>query len=249
LNRGRRAFLAVIRDSIERYSARLLRFIERLLGLIITLLEPDAFIFDDPWFRGLDLIPSPDGNIYVSDWSDTGECHDNDGIHRSSGRIYKICFGENQPNAIVDISQQETAELIKHQLSSNDWLARMSRRVLANRANHTALDGNSVSALKTIVQNDVNPVHRLRAVWTLHVTNTSDTAQLTRLLGDSDESIRVWAIRLLEDQSHHDAKAREAFLQIVREQLPSFAKQEQSGLVRLTLASQRQSGELPEPYE
>jgi len=199
--------------------------------------EPDAFIFDDPWFRGLDLIPSSDGNMYVSDWSDTGECHDNDGIHRSSGRIYKICFGEKQPSTIADISQQETAELIKHQLSSNDWLARMSRRVLANRANHTALDGNSVSALKTIVQNDVNPVHRLRAVWTLHVTNTSDTAQLTRLLGDSDKSIRVWAIRLLEDQSHHDAKAREAFLQIAREQLPSFAKQEQSGFVRLALAS------------
>jgi len=199
--------------------------------------EPDAFIFDDPWFRGLDLIPSPDGNMYLSDWSDTGECHDNDGIHRSSGRIYKICFGENQPSVIADISQLETADLIKHQLNSNDWLARMSRRVLANRAAHAALDGHSVSALKAIVQNDVNQAHRLRALWTLHVTNTSDTAQLTQLLGDSDESIRVWAIRLLEDQSHHDAKPREAFLQLVREQLPSFAKQEQSGLVRLALAS------------
>jgi hypothetical protein len=28
----------------------------------------------------------------MNDWSDTGECHDNDGIHRSSGRIYRIVY-------------------------------------------------------------------------------------------------------------------------------------------------------------
>ena len=30
------------------------------------------------------------GNIVVIDWSDTGECHENTGVHRSSGRIYEI---------------------------------------------------------------------------------------------------------------------------------------------------------------
>ena len=28
------------------------------------------------------------------DWSDTGECHENTGVHRTSGRIYKITHGE-----------------------------------------------------------------------------------------------------------------------------------------------------------
>ncbi len=46
----------------------------------------------DPWFRGLDLITGPDGQVWMNDWSDTGECHDNDGIHRSSGRIYRIVY-------------------------------------------------------------------------------------------------------------------------------------------------------------
>ncbi len=52
----------------------------------------DFLMMADPWFRGLDLITGPDGQVWMNDWSDTGECHDNDGIHRSSGRIYRIVY-------------------------------------------------------------------------------------------------------------------------------------------------------------
>jgi len=52
----------------------------------------DFLQMKDPWFRGLDLITGPDGQVWMNDWSDTGECHDNDGIHRSSGRIYHIIY-------------------------------------------------------------------------------------------------------------------------------------------------------------
>lgn len=53
---------------------------------------PDFMLAKDPWFRGIDLLAGPDGNIFVADWSDSGECHDSDGIHRTSGRIYKIVY-------------------------------------------------------------------------------------------------------------------------------------------------------------
>jgi putative membrane-bound dehydrogenase-like protein len=53
---------------------------------------PDFMQAKDKWFRGIDLLTGPDGNVFVSDWSDTGECHDNDGVHRTSGRIYKIVY-------------------------------------------------------------------------------------------------------------------------------------------------------------
>ncbi|MEZ6109186.1 MAG: hypothetical protein R3B96_24665 [Pirellulaceae bacterium] len=33
------------------------------------------------------MIAGPDGQIWIADWSDTGECHENDGVSRSSGRI------------------------------------------------------------------------------------------------------------------------------------------------------------------
>ncbi len=52
-------------------------------------------IFDrqNSWFRGVDIKLGPEGGIYIADWSDNGECHDHDGIHRTSGRIYRITYG------------------------------------------------------------------------------------------------------------------------------------------------------------
>lgn len=39
----------------------------------------------DRWFRGIDLLQGPDGGVFIADWSDTGECHDQNGVHRNSG--------------------------------------------------------------------------------------------------------------------------------------------------------------------
>lgn len=71
---------------------------------------PDFMQAKDKWFRGIDLLTCPDGNVIVSDWSDSGECHDNDGVHRTSGRIYKIVYGESKKGERSD---------------SNNWWARM----------------------------------------------------------------------------------------------------------------------------
>ncbi|MEM0925594.1 MAG: PVC-type heme-binding CxxCH protein, partial [Planctomycetota bacterium] len=58
---------------------------------------PDFFLASDPFFRGLEISTGPDGNVYVLDWSDTGECHDHTGVHRTSGRVYKITYATGQP--------------------------------------------------------------------------------------------------------------------------------------------------------
>jgi len=58
--------------------------------------EPDFLIAADPWFRGLEMSAGPDGSVYVIDWSDTGECHEHNGVHRTSGRVFKISYGEPQ---------------------------------------------------------------------------------------------------------------------------------------------------------
>lgn len=74
---------------------------------------PDFMKAKDKWFRGIDLLTCPDGNVIVSDWSDSGECHDNDGVHRSSGRIYKIVY--------------EAAKFSKDgSLYTNNWHSRMA---------------------------------------------------------------------------------------------------------------------------
>lgn len=64
--------------------------------------EPDFLLAADPFFRGIELSAAPDGNVLVIDWSDTGECHEHTGVHRLSGRIFKISYGTNRaPSPIV----------------------------------------------------------------------------------------------------------------------------------------------------
>src|SRR5207245_2372909 len=52
----------------------------------------DFLVAADPWFRGMELSYGPDGGVFLLDWSDTGECHESTGVHRTSGRIYKITY-------------------------------------------------------------------------------------------------------------------------------------------------------------
>jgi len=56
--------------------------------------EPDVFLSDDPWFRGIEISTGPDGSGFILDWSDTGECHESTGVHRTSGRIFRISYGD-----------------------------------------------------------------------------------------------------------------------------------------------------------
>ena len=54
----------------------------------------DFLLANDSWFRGIDLHYGPDGGVYVSDWTDTGECHNHIVVDRTNGRIYKVTYGK-----------------------------------------------------------------------------------------------------------------------------------------------------------
>lgn len=56
--------------------------------------EPDVFLSHDPWFRGIEISTGPDGSGFILDWSDTGECHEHTGVHRTSGRIFRVSYGK-----------------------------------------------------------------------------------------------------------------------------------------------------------
>ncbi len=91
----------------------------------------DFLIANDPWFRGVELRYGPEGDVYVTDWSDLGECHDRDGVHRTSGRIYKIRYTAEGANAAVALTDPATAspgQLVQLQLHANDWYVRHARR-------------------------------------------------------------------------------------------------------------------------
>ena len=67
--------------------------------------DQDMVFWEDPWFRGLDLTTAPDGSVLVIDWSDIGECHDDDGVHRTSGRIYRISYDAKDQRPFQKVAQ------------------------------------------------------------------------------------------------------------------------------------------------
>jgi putative membrane-bound dehydrogenase-like protein len=208
--------------------------------------EPDICFSADPFFRGIDLTYGPDGGVFVLDWSDTGECHENTGVHRTSGRIYKITYGEVKKPAAVDLTTLSVEDLIKLQESNNEWHVRMARRELANRASSRQPPGDPTQSgdLKKIVTLGVGTQKRLRALQTLWVVEGAiDRESQSLLLNDDDEIIRATAVRLLVDKHGIDWVSGERpsderrFDPTIASQLAGLARSGSSGLVRLHVAS------------
>jgi putative membrane-bound dehydrogenase-like protein len=197
----------------------------------------DLFFANDPWFRGTDIRSGPDGAVFISDWCDLGECHDHDGVHRTSGRIYKVSHGSPKPPPVADVAKLSDAEMVKLQLHRNDWYVRAARRNLHERA-AAGKDMKAVhAALRKLFEGERAVPHKLRALWALYVTGGTDEPWLRRLLGHESEHVRTWAVRLLVDQ---DEPGPETLAEFVR-----LARKDSSGLVRLFLASALQRLAVP----
>lgn len=205
--------------------------------------EPDILLAGDPWFRGIDLGSGPDGGVFVLDWSDTGECHESTGVHRLSGRIYKVTHGD-PPAVKIDFSKLSVAELVERHRHSNEWMARLARRELVERV----ADGRGVKGaergLREIFENDAEVVHKLRSLWTLADIGLADDNFLRAQLVHANEHVRAWAIRLLTDtwpidtvMSARPARPEATGWRRLSAPLVRLAETDPSGLVRLTLAS------------
>ncbi|MEZ5324564.1 MAG: GDSL-type esterase/lipase family protein [Verrucomicrobiales bacterium] len=191
---------------------------------------PDFAQQADPWFRGIDLLTAPDGSVYLSDWSDTGECHDDDGINRQSGRIYKITYGQAAKPVVSDVAKVSNAELLPLLRSDNEWFARAARKQLQERAARGVELGEQHESLRQMFAESSDPVVALRALWALHAVGAADAAFLRTQLRHSNEYVRAWAIRLLlDDPAAATAETHAA--------LAGLANGEVSAYVRLALAS------------
>jgi putative membrane-bound dehydrogenase-like protein len=208
--------------------------------------EPDTFFAADPNFRGIDLTYGPDGGVYVLDWSDTGECHEHNGVQRSSGRIYKVTHGRTEGMAGADLRTLSGRTLAALQDHVNEWYARQSRRVLADLEADDPRRAEAVADLRARLGRPENgPEAVLRPLWTLHAMGAAEAALLRSLLDHPHEAVRAWAIRLLTDALPIDTalSARppgtkdEPLPAVLREKLVGMAGSDPSGLVRLTLAS------------
>ena len=223
--------------------------------------QPDMVFWSDPWFRGIELSTAPDGTVYVLDWSDIGECHEDDGVHRTSGRIYRIAHespisedtlrslfpsevlaGKQSSKALI--SHSNCVKILQH---PNIWYARELWKGL--QFNRLSLDENKelydLALRPKKLQGDsapttVDPITlQLRALWTLHASNRLREDHLFRILQTKQhESVHAWAIRLIADRLDYmaEAKQTEAEAEIV-DMLASKPITEISPLVRLYTAA------------
>ncbi len=203
--------------------------LERQGAAYVGLHAPDFLKSSDPWFRGLDLLAAADGGVYLSDWSDVGECHGADGVHLDSGRIFKVTYGQPPRPAFGDLTKLSDAELVALQLQKNDWYVRQSRRILQERAAAGRPMDKVQAELRRIFATDGDPIHQLRALWCLYVTGGTSDAWLRGQLHHADEHVRVWTIRLLADGKPPSDTVVHDFA--------AMAAGDRSGLVLLYLAS------------
>ncbi len=205
--------------------------------------EPDVLFAADPWFRGIDLSAGPDGSVYVLDWNDDGECHDHDGVHRETGRIYRVTFGKPGAASRPSVAKSGERALVDLHRHSDEWFVRQARRELAGRAARGEALDEAVRSLREMLGGDTDPVRELRALWTMFVIGRTDEAMLLRLLDHPHESLRAWAIRLIADDWPIDTIfGRRVGTDVIPRpellaRLTAMARDDRSGLVRLVLAS------------
>ena len=158
--------------------------------------DKDVLFGNDPWFRGMSVKYGPDGGVYVSDWHDFGECHDTDGGHRTSGRIYKVVFGEPE-KWVVDLHTFTNVQLAELHLHPNEWFVRRARRILHERAAAGRDISEAVARLRAIFE-DGDEIKQLRVIWTRFVIDDLKDKDCLALLEHESDHLRRWGILCIE---------------------------------------------------
>ncbi len=218
----------------------------------------DTLIAADPFFRGMEISYGPDGNMYVIDWSDTGECHEHTGVHRTSGRIYRIAYQPDddpkvEGDGLKNLRKRNSLSLAKLMKHQNQWFVRQGRLILSARASNSNVNTDedfraAITYLMGLLnQDDAETAYR--ALMALNAVDQVDDDMLRSLLSHSDEHLRAWAIRLISDHwpiddvfgptsaAKQDRQGIEKRYLFWEKSFCEMARTDTSGLVRLTLAS------------
>lgn len=189
--------------------------------------EKDLFITADKWFRGMELTEGPDGAVYVADWSDTGECHERTGVHRRSGRIYRITY--------------ESVKKPAEGKWAMSWQSRSWRKEYSEGA--LRHNDNQIESILTST-NEIDVADVLNTIWLVASMNKTNELPLDKLLAHPDEHVRTWATRLMVDRlpldttmSKRPAGDDPGLSKELVELLTRTAHKDESVHVRLAIAS------------
>lgn len=186
----------------------------------------DFIVMNDSWSQWLNFKYDPSGSVFAIDWYDQNQCHSpNPDVHdKTLGRIFKITH-KNDKWVRVDLSKANDLELVDYQLHANEWYVRQARTILQERGPNPKVH----EALKKIMETHPDVTRKLRALWTLHVTDGLRESDLNALLVHPNEYMRSWAIQLLTEEKKVSPDILQRFV--------AMAKNDSSALVRLYLTS------------
>lgn len=192
----------------------------------------DFMLANNAQWIGFSMEVGPEGGLYVLDWHDADICG-NEVVNKDTGRVFRIMpeksLAENWSGRYDDLTKKSDSELVELQLSKSNWHAQRARVILQNRANKGQLDASAISKASAFLKDHKSEDIRLRALWTLHVTNNISSDELIQLTKDKQEYVRGWAIQFMVEDGHPSKKGIDA--------LTTLAKSDSSAVVRLYLAS------------
>jgi putative membrane-bound dehydrogenase-like protein len=204
---------------------------------------PDFLRGNSDWFRGVEVIQSPDGGAMLAEWTDLGECHDRDGIHRTSGRLFKISHGKPQRQKPFDLNAKASVELVELLWHENVWWRRHSLRILQERITSGEPPKPAVTELLTRKATQGSIRDGVIAVQLLALI---DRAALRSVYADcaaGREAVRAQVIHLL---FHERKPTREDVLWLVRQ---VKGASQNSSLVDLHMASALQRVPVEDRWE
>jgi len=237
----------------------------------------DFLLANQPWFRGVQLAYGPDGGVYLSDWTDNGECHDDDGVHRTSGRIYKIVHQQphfpkgapghsSNPTETTDGSHVrkggQAASRIQCPMPDNWNLAKLSSEDLVQLVTHkNAWFGRHARrllqerAMDPATAKEIHPRLHHRLTLTADANDRLRLAWASYVTGGLDPESLLW---MLDAPDPHGVHIRvwairlfcdqHAVTPVVIARFGELAESDKSALVRLTLASALQRLPLAERW-
>jgi hypothetical protein len=187
----------------------------------------DFMLANNAQWIGFSMEVGPEGGMYVLDWHDADICG-NDVVNKDTGRVFRIMpeksLAENWPGRYDDLSKKSDSELVELQLSKSNWHAQRARVILQSRSNKGQIDAAAVSKAKSLLKDNNNEDTRLRALWTLHVTNNISSDELIELTNDTQEYVRGWAIQFMVEEGNPSKNGLDALI--------ALAKNESSPVVR-----------------
>lgn len=187
------------------------RLVRRGTGYV-AMHDPDFATMADPWFRGIDLSSGPDGSVFILDWSDAGECHEHDGVHRTSGRIYKIKHRDALERSPRDVASFNLTELISATDGSNQWLGHVAAKQLSRKNVDVGISPADLAAIENEYER-ASAIERITQHWPI-----------------DDALGHRWKSNNINAQVRRESSPW-------IESLVGLAKSDASAMVRLTLAS------------